>query len=29
MLQLKLTRMSAEEFDAYVLHVVATFIPRE
>ena len=29
MLQLKLTRMSAEEFDAYVLHVVETFIPRE
>ncbi len=27
MLQLKLTRMSAEEFDAYVLHVVETFIP--
>ena len=29
MLQLKLTRMSAEEFDAYVMHVVETFIPRE
>ena len=29
MLQLRLARMSAEEFDAYVLHVVETFIPRE
>ena len=27
MLQLKLTRMSVEEFDAYVGHVVETLIP--